>query len=72
MSSASVKKNLTEGKILPQILAFALPLIATLVLHLLFNTADMFVVGRWGATLRQSVRSRSVPLARARRLSACW
>lgn len=48
MSSASVKKNLTEGKILPQILAFALPLIATSVLHLLFNTADMFVVGRWG------------------------
>lgn len=48
MSSATVKKNLTEGKILPQIISFALPLIATAVLQLLFNTADMFVVGRWG------------------------
>jgi putative MATE family efflux protein len=48
MSSTAIKKNLTEGKILAQIIAFALPLIATSVLHLLFNTADMLVVGRWG------------------------
>ncbi len=43
------KKDLTEGRILTQIIMFALPLIATSVLHLLFNTADSIVVGRWGA-----------------------
>lgn len=42
------KKDLTEGKLLPQIIMFALPLIATSVLHLLFNTADSLVVGNWG------------------------
>ena len=41
-------KDLTEGNILQQIILFALPLIATSVLQLLFNTADTIVVGRWG------------------------
>ena len=41
-------KDLTEGNILHQIILFALPLIATSVLQLLFNTADTIVVGRWG------------------------
>ena len=41
-------RNLTEGPILPKILHFALPLIATAILQLLFNTADTVVVGRWG------------------------
>lgn len=40
--------DLTEGNILRQIFLFALPLIATSVLQLLFNTADTIVVGRWG------------------------
>ena len=44
------KKNLTEGKLLPKIILFALPLIASYVLHLLFNTADSLVVGNWGGT----------------------
>ena len=50
MSAATLKpkKDLTEGNILPKIIFFALPLIATSVLHLLFNTADSIVVGRWG------------------------
>ena len=42
------EKNLTEGALIPQILLFSLPLIATSILQLLFNTADMVVVGRWG------------------------
>ncbi|MBQ7335143.1 MAG: MATE family efflux transporter [Clostridia bacterium] len=43
-------KNLTEGPLLPQIIFFSLPLIATAVLQLLFNTADTIVVGRWGGS----------------------
>lgn len=42
------KKDLTQGALLPQILMFSLPLIATSILQLLFNTADTIVVGRWG------------------------
>jgi len=41
-------KDLTEGPLLSQIILFALPLIATSVLQLLFNTADTIMVGRWG------------------------
>ena len=50
MSTALRKghRDLTEGNILKQIFLFALPLIATSVLQLLFNTADTIVVGRWG------------------------
>ncbi len=47
-SMTKPQKDLTEGRILPQIIMFALPLIATSVLNLLFNTADTVVVGRWG------------------------
>lgn len=47
-TSIKQKSDLTEGKILPKIIMFALPLIATSVLQLLFNTADTVVVGRWG------------------------
>ncbi len=35
-------------RMLRQILLFALPLIATSILQLLFNTADSIVVGQWG------------------------
>lgn len=52
--SASVKakklRDFTEGPILSRIILFSLPLIATSVLHLLFNTADTIVVGRWGGS----------------------
>ncbi len=44
------KRDLTEGALLPKIILFALPLIATAVLQLLFNTADTVVVGRWGGS----------------------
>ena len=50
--AALAKKNriqdFTEGTLLSRIILFTLPLIATSVLHLLFNTADTIVVGRWG------------------------
>ena len=41
-------RQLTEGPLLPQILRFSLPMMATSVLQLMFNTADTIVVGRWG------------------------
>lgn len=47
-SIAKPKKDFTSGPLLRQILLFTLPLIATSVLQLLFNTADTVVVGRWG------------------------
>lgn len=42
---ASHEIDMTEGKLFPKILKFALPLMATGVLQLLFNAADMIVVG---------------------------
>ena len=48
IASKKAHRDLTEGNILQQIILFALPLIATSVLQLLFNTADTIVVGRWG------------------------
>lgn len=39
--------NMTQGRMGKNILLFALPLIASNVLQMLFNTADMIVVGRW-------------------------
>ncbi len=39
--------NMTEGALLPKVLMFSLPLIASGILQLLFNAADMVVVGQW-------------------------
>ena len=47
MGNISVKE-LGRQRLLRQILCFVLPLIATSVLQLLFNTADTVVVGRFG------------------------
>lgn len=54
MSDQSVKKtkanrevDMTKGILLPKILKFALPLMFTGILQLLFNAADMMVVGRF-------------------------
>ena len=38
---------MTQGALLPKVLMFSLPLIASGVLQLLFNAADMVVVGQW-------------------------
>ena len=48
MSSMKNRRDLTQGPLLSRIITFSLPLIATAVLQLLFNTADTMVVGRWG------------------------
>ena len=50
MENIKKKRDLTQGPLVPQILFFALPMMATAVLQLLFNTADTIVVGRWGGT----------------------
>lgn len=38
--------DMTEGKLLPKITSFSFPLMLTGILQLLFNTADMIVVGK--------------------------
>ncbi len=38
---------MTSGRILPNIIAFAIPLIITSYLQLLYNAADLVVVGKW-------------------------
>ncbi len=52
-TKASKGRDLTQGALLPKIIVFALPLIATGVLQLLFNTADSVVVGRWGGDTKE-------------------
>lgn len=53
MTKIKQKKDLTQGPLLTQIITFSLPLIATAILQLLFNTADTIVVGRWGGDTPQ-------------------
>ena len=48
MVRAKQVRNFTEGPILSQIIKFAIPLMLTGVMQLLFNTADTIVVGRFG------------------------
>ena len=46
-SKLNRSKDLTTGPLIPKIILFALPLIATGVLQLMFNAADLIVVGRF-------------------------
>ncbi len=46
---APKKIDMLQGPILPGLIAFALPLIATNILQLLFNAADIIVIGRFGS-----------------------
>lgn len=39
--------DLTHGRLIPKVAAFAIPLMLTSMLQLLFNAADVVVVGRW-------------------------
>lgn len=43
--------NMCEGPLLPKIIAFAIPLFISSVLQLVFNTADLIVVGRYGSAI---------------------
>lgn len=49
MGAMAKKKNIdmTEGRILPRLLAFAIPLFLTGLLQILYNAADTMVVGRF-------------------------
>ena len=48
--------DMCSGKLLPKILTFALPLMCSSVLQLLFNAADVIVVGKFaGATALAAV-----------------
>ena len=42
-----IEGNMTEGPLLPRILAFTVPLILTGILQLLYNAADVIVVGNY-------------------------
>lgn len=42
--------DMTNGALLPSMLLFALPLMASSVLQLLFNASDIAVVGNFGST----------------------
>ena len=43
----SYEIDMIHGPILPKLLQFAVPLMCSSVLQLLFNAADIVVVGRW-------------------------
>ena len=51
----SNKINMCEGKIMPQLIRFAIPLMVTGVLQVLFNAADIIVVGKFAANSDHSL-----------------
>ena len=56
MAASIEQVNMTEGALLPKVIRFSLPLAATGVLQLLFNAADVIVVGKFaGATALAAV-----------------
>ena len=56
MAGSIAQVNMTEGALLPKVIRFSLPLAATGVLQLLFNAADVIVVGKFaGATALAAV-----------------
>lgn len=61
MAATIEQVNMTEGALLPKIVRFSLPLAATGVLQLLFNAADVIVVGKFaGATALAAVGANDV------------
>lgn len=62
MSQKSYEMDMRTGPILPQIFSFALPLMASSVLQLLFNTADTIVVGRFAGDTALAAVGSSGPL----------
>ena len=58
MARSSVAGDLTSGPMLQKIILFSLPLAASSILQLLFNAADVVVVGRFaGSTALAAVGS---------------
>ncbi len=59
-NQAKYEMDMTTGALLPKVLAFSVPLVLTGVLQLLYNAADVVVVGRFsGATALAAVGSTS-------------
>ena len=54
--------DMTEGPLLPQIITFALPLMASALLQMAFNTADFIVVGRFCGHAALAAIGASAPL----------
>lgn len=50
MKKKSYEIDMCSGSLLPKILAFSIPLMASSILQLLFNAADMVVVGRFAGS----------------------
>ncbi|MCQ2419993.1 MAG: MATE family efflux transporter [Clostridia bacterium] len=50
MSSSIRSRDMTQGALLPQIVLFSLPLAASGILQLLFNAADVVVVGKFAGS----------------------
>lgn len=46
----SYELDMTHGKLIPRVVAFTLPLILTSILQLLYNAADVIVVGRYSGS----------------------
>ena len=67
MAQNSRTSDLTTGPLLQKIILFALPLAASSILQLLFNAADVVVVGRFAGGTRRWLRwAPTVPS------STCW
>ena len=54
--------NLLEGPLLPNIITYTIPIILTSLLQLLFNAADLVVVGRFCAVCPWRLWVQQVPL----------
>ena len=54
----SYEMDMTQGSILPKMLLFAVPLILSSVLQLLFNAADVIVVGQFDGANARGGRAR--------------
>lgn len=50
MKTKSYEINMCNGALFPKILAFSIPLMLSSILQLLFNAADMVVVGRFAGS----------------------
>ena len=55
--SSRFEMDMTTGKLLPKVLMFSLPLIASGILQLLFNAADMAVVGTFAHQNRDAAQA---------------
>ncbi|MBO4989993.1 MAG: MATE family efflux transporter [Clostridia bacterium] len=54
--------NMTEGKLFPKLVVFAIPLIFSGILQLLYNAADLIVCGRFGSIHATAAISSTNPL----------